>query len=317
MLALTIAALLASSDPQLSPAAQVPPAPQVAPQSAPTDLEDIEVIGRPLETMIRDFVNEVAAPNRHRGIARWKSGVCIGVVNLRQETAQYILDRVSTVASDVGLNAGQPGCTPNVVVIAAADADALSQSLVRDRRAAFRMGGAGMDQGGDALERFVASDKPVRWWQVSMPVDSETGDRATRVPGECSGSCAGGLDYAPNISIFAASRLSSQIVDELFRTIIVLDVDQVSQVSAQQLADYIAFIALAQIDPRADTSGYASILNVFDDPEGASTLTNWDIAYLNGLYDAQRTRANLRSGRKEIADSIQRAHGRLQRAEQD
>ena len=174
-----------------------------------------------------------------------------------------------------------------------------------------------MDQGGDALERFVSSDKPVRWWQVSMPVDSQTGQRATRIPGECSGSCGGAASYAPQISVFAASRLSTQIVDELFRTIIVLDVDQVSQVSAQQLADYIAFVTLAQIDPEADTSGYASILNVFDDPTFAPSLTNWDIAYLEGLYQAERTRSNERAGRFEIADSIYRAHQRLRTEAED
>lgn len=311
MIALTLAALLAVSDPQLPPAAVTPPAAQVAPESDPTDLEDIEVVGRPLDTMIRDFVNEVAAPNRYRGIARWKSDICIGVANLKPEPAQYILDRVSTVASDVGLTPGQPGCTPNVIVIATTDPDALSASLVERRGRAFRTGGSGMDQGGDALERFVSSDKPVRWWQVSMPVDSQTGQRATRISGECSGSCGGAASYAPQISVFAASRLSTQIVDELFRTIIVLDVDQVSQVSAQQLADYIAFVTLAQIDPEADTSGYASILNVFDDPTFAPSLTNWDLAYLEGLYQAERTRSNERAGRFEIADSISRAHQRL------
>ncbi len=319
MLALTLAAVMATSAPQAVPSTMQEPAnpPVSAPQEPATDLQDIDVIGHPLQSMIRDFVNEVAAPNRNRGLARWKSSICVGVVNLKPEPAQYILDRVSTVASDFGLNPGQPGCTPNVVVIATSDPDGLSQAMVEERRRAFRMGGAGMDQGGSALQRFVSSDRPVRWWQLSMPIDSQTGQRATRIPGECDGACGSVMDMAPQIAISSASRLRSQIVDELFRTIIVLDVDQVSKVSAQQLSDYIAFVTLAQIDPQADTSGYASILNVFDEPEGATSLTNWDIAYLDGLYSAERTRANLRSGRLEVADSIRRAHARLQPAEQD
>ncbi len=270
--------------------------------------------------MIRDFVNEVAAPNRDRGIARWHSSICIGVANLAPTPAQYILDRVSTVAEDVGLSPGAPGCTPNVIVIATDQPDELAAQLTKDRRGAFRMGGAGMDRGGDALEDFVASDRPVRWWQVAMPVDSQTGERAVRLPADCSGSCTGPgsvTQSAPNISVFAASRLSTQIVDNLFRTIVILDIDQVSNVSVQQLADYVAMVTLAQIDPNADTSGYASILNVFDDPETTTSLTNWDTAYLNGLYDTERTRANLRSGRGEIADSIQRAHGTMQRVDKD
>jgi hypothetical protein len=313
MLELTFAALLATT-PVQDPAAAASP-PQTVAQE-PVDLDDIDVVGRPLDTMIRSFVNEVAAPNRRRGIARWDDEICIGVANLRDEPAQYLVDRVSTIAGDVGLTAGRPGCRPNVMIIASDDPDGLAQTLVDERDEAFRIGGSGMDQGGAALRRFVASDRPVRWWQVSMPVDSETGLRVTRIPGECSNSCQSVADHAPAINVFAPSRLSTQIVDSLFRTVVILDVEQVSQVSRQQLADYVAMITLAQINPEADTTGYASILNVFEDPEGPLGLTNWDIAYLDGLYDAERTRRNLRASRTEIIDSISRAHGDLQAGEE-
>lgn len=319
MIGITLAALLAVSAPQPAPVPIQDPvaAAQAGPQDPATDLEDVTVVGRPLETMIRDFVNEVAAPNRNRGIARWHSNICIGVANLSAEPRQYIVDRVSTVAEDIGLRPGAPGCTPNVIIIATDQPDVLAESLVQDRRRAFRMGGAGMDRGSDALEDFVTSDAPVRWWQVSMPTDSFTGARAVRLPGECRNACMGPMDMAPTLTSTTSSRLSTQIVDNIFRTIVILDIDQVSKVSAQQLADYVAMVTLAQIDPKADTSRYASILNVFDDPESAVSLTNWDNAYLTGLYNAERTRANLRSGRGEIADSIERAHGRLQRTAQD
>ena len=139
------------------------------------------------------------------------------------------------MAEDVGLNPGAPGCTANVMIIASDQPDALAQQLVEERRRAFRVGGSGMDRGSDALEDFVASDAPVRWWQVSMPVDSQTGQRAVSIPGECTGSCSTPYDFGPVISTFAASRLTTQIVDELFRTIVILDFNQVASVSAQQL----------------------------------------------------------------------------------
>lgn len=323
MVAALLAALLAAApleaprpDTLQTPPPQTPPAVQAVPEPDAVDLGDIQVTGAPLEQMIREFVNEVAAPNRGRGIARWDDRICIGAANLKADAAQYIVDRVSTVADDLGIIPGEPGCRPNVIVIASADPDALAQALVEDRRRAFRMGGSGMDRGGDALEAFVGSDAPVRWWQVSMPADSETGMRATRIPGECENACAGPTDYAPVINVFAASRLSSQVVDYIFRTVVILDVDQVNRVSGQQLADYVAMVTLAQIDPEADTSGYASILNVFEAPDEADGLTEWDLAYLGGLYDAERTRKNLRAGRGEIADSIHRAHQDI-RAEEE
>ena len=325
MVALALAALLAvapAPPPQQPPSAPQNPPPQAqAADPAPVDLGDVEVTGRTLDSMIRSFVDEVAAPNRRRGIARWDDRICIGVANLRAEPAQYIVDRVSTVAGELGVIPGEPGCSPNVIIIASDDPDGLARQLTEERRRAFRMGGSGMDRGGAALERFVASDAPVRWWQVSMPANAETGQRATRIPGECSGDCdAAGIDpsaYAPSISVFAASRLSTQIVDYIFRTVVILDIDQIGGVSAQQLADYVAMVTLAQIDPEADTSGYASILNVFEGPDSAAGLTEWDTAYLSGLYDAERTRKNLHAGTTEIADSIHRAHEQARAGEGD
>lgn len=310
MVAIVLAALLAITPvqiPQQASGAQSAP-PQEAVADAPTTLEDVEVTGRPLSELIRGFVEEVAAPNRGRGIARWANRICVGVANLRTEPAQYIVDRVSTVAEDVGLTPGEPGCQPTVIVIATDQPSVMAQALVEERRQAFRMGGSGMDRGAAALRAFETSEAPVRWWQVSMPVDSETGQRANRIPGECIGSCSSPTDYAPIISVFAASRLGTQIVDDIARTVVILDVNQVDRISGEQLADYVAMIVLAQIDPEADTSRYVSILNVFDAPETASGLTDWDLAYLTGLYGAERTRRNRNAGRSEIAASIHQAH---------
>lgn len=274
-------------------------------------LEDVQVTGRRLDALIESFVSEVAAPNRGRGIARWDRSVCVGAVNLRREVAQYLVDRVSTVAEDQGLDAGDPGCTPNLLIVATADGDAFARELVEKRRRALRMGGSGMDRGGAALRDFQDTSRPVRWWQVSMPTDSETGQRAIRIPGECANACSGPMDYAPVINVASASRLTTQIVDNIFRAIIVVDLSKTGDVNSAQLADYIAMVSLAQIDPTADTSAYASILNVFSDPNSAASLTEWDKAYLEGLYDAQRTHKNIRAGTTEIEASIRRAHSRL------
>lgn len=306
MIALALAAMLSATPVQDSSAVQAAP----ATEEAPVRLEDVEVTGRSLESMIDNFVASVAAPNPNRSLARWREGVCIGAANFEPETAQYLVDRVSTVADDLGLRAGAPGCSPNVLIVAAADADAFSQALVERHERVMRVGGVGMDRGRAALREFQSSDRPVRWWQVSMPVDADTGERATRIRGECQGSCDSVYSYAPTTNVLA-SRLSTQIVDDIFRTVVVVDVQQLADVQIQQLADYVAMVTFAQIDPQADTRGYATILNVFDEPDSATSLTEWDKAYLTGLYNTQRTRKNLSSARSEIASSIQRAHERL------
>ena len=289
-------------------------APQAAQQDEPVRLEDIEVTGRPLDALITGFINEVAAPARNRGLARWDGEICVGAANLRRDVAQYLVDRVSTVAEDVGLAVGHPGCSANVLIVASGDADALTAGLT-ERRRAFRVGGSGMDRGESAFQAFRNSDAPVRWWTVSAPVDANTGEVATRIPGECRNACTNATDMAPIVNV-TASRLTTQIVDRILRTVVVLDVDKVADISAQQLADYVAMVVLAQIDPEADTRNYASVLNVFEAPETADGLTQWDVAYLDGLYDAERRLRNRRAANREIGLSIHRAHDRLNSAEQ-
>ncbi len=313
--ALLATAVLLGSNPGSTPTLQAPPAaPQQVQDPEAVELEDVTVVGRSLTDLIRGFTTEVAEPNRFRGLARWDTRICVSAVNLRVDTAQYLIDRVSTIAEDVGLEAGEPGCKPNLVIVATDDGGALARQLVSERRRAFRMGGSGMDRGKVALEDFQETDRPVRWWQMSLPIDSQTGGRAFRIPGECRDSCSSPFDYAPVIAIAGASRLRTQIVDNIIRSIVIVDIDDVAGLTTQQLADYVALVSLAQIDPDADTRAYSSILNVFDDRESVSELTGWDRAYLRGLYDAQRNRLNGRSNLTEVVGSIQREHVRLRTA---
>jgi hypothetical protein len=269
----------------------------------------------------------VAQPAPGRGLARWRQGLCVGVANLQPEAAQYIVDRISTVANDIGLTAGPPGCEPRVLIIATADANAFTEQFVDARPRLFRAGGAGMDQGATALHRFETTDRPVRWWTISVPVDGDTGQRAVRLPGDLAGN--GGdeiqlgdrtgtvFSYAPIIQRRSASRLSTTIIDDTSRVFIILDVSRTASVSLPQLADYMTLVSLAQVDPDADTSGYATILNLFDDPTRTPGLTQWDMAYLKGLYATQRTRLGTGAHGSEIAATIVRVHHDLTAAEDD
>ncbi len=278
---------------------------------APVELEGLTVTGRRLTDVIGDFVSEVSAPVRGRGLARWRDPVCVGVVNLRADAAAFIADRVTTVAADLGVDTGREGCRPNIAVIATDDAGALAAALTEARLRAFRTGATGTDRGGAALRDFVETERPVRWWQTSLPIDSRTGQRAVRAPGVCRGECRGVGDFAPVIVVDSASLLRSTIINNLQRTVVIFDVDDIQNVSLAQLADYVAMVSLAQIDPNAQTDGYASILNVFAMPDSAEGLTEWDRAYLAGLYNSEQNLRSSVANHGDIVASIRRAHGRL------
>ena len=281
--ALALALATALSAPQSAPPASPPPQEPV-PETTAT-LEDIVVERRQLESMVRDFVGEVGAPARRRGLARWQGGICVGVVNIRTEVAQYIADRVSDVGMDLGLTPGEPGCRANIFIVFAVDSAGLADAMVDENRQAFRRGVGGLDRGNPALRDFRSADRPVRWWHVSTPTDSETGRRAVRLPGDVDPTT--GQPNAPVVATFAASRLNSQIRDDMSKVMIIVDVDRLGETNLVQLADYLAFISMVQVDPDGETASYDTILNLFDAPMSVDGLTEWDASYLESLYRVQ------------------------------
>ena len=274
----------------LALSAQQTPPPAQHPQD-PSTLPDVVVDARSHEEVARQFVDAIADPLPNRGPARWDRTVCIGVANLRADVAQPLIDRVSQIAMQVGLEPGEPGCRPNVMIIATSDGQAMARAMVEARPRLFNTGISGVNQSRSALTQFENSQEAVRWWLLSLPVDSETGSIATRLPG-----------YAPPvINTFAASRLRTQIQNDLRGAFIIVDFTKASGLELGQLADYIAMVALAQVDPDADTRSFDTILNLFDDPAGNPGLTDWDEAYLRALYSAELNQRSVTAQQGEVA----------------
>lgn len=243
-----------------------------------TAVEDIVVLAMPLREQVETFVDDVTAPATGWGPARWdeRSGICVGVVNLRRDAAQAMADRVSEVALTLNLTVGEPGCSPNVLIIATDDAPALATAMVERSPNAFRPRYSGAARRPSALRAFETSDRAVRWWHVSMPVIRDTGRPAVRVPG---------MD-PPVISSWG-SRLTTPITSRLLRAYVIIDIDQAEGLSFTQLTDYVAMVTFAQIDPDAEVSGFPTILNVFENSTVASGLTDWDQDYLDALYGSE------------------------------
>lgn len=288
---LAVAMLATTQQPQTPVPA--PPAAASAPaqQGDPAELGEVLVVSPVARDLASNFVERIGAPASSRRLARWHEAVCVSVANLPAAPAQYLVDRVSGLAEDLGLGAGEPGCTANVVIILTTDAPAVAEALVKEHRNAFDPGGSGMTLSNAALENFKTAERAVRWWHVSIPTDSETGQRAVRLPGE----------DAPVTNVSRASRLRSDIRDDLNKAIIIVDVDKIGAATFPQLADYVAMVALAQIDAGASTSGLPTVLNLFEDPQGTPGLTDWDLAYLTALYNAEPNRSTAQGQAGDIA----------------
>lgn len=277
---------------------------------APQAVDEVIVRGRRLSEIesdlriyINKFLTEVAAPARGRGYARWHRQVCIGVHNLEISAAQYVVDRISSAAQDVGLEPGEPGCRPEVNILFTTNASDTASLMVETEPRAFRpmAGYAGTDPGVDALDAFVKSDRAVRWWHVSMPVGAHNRVNAIDEPG--TRACADSPLCAPQVNVQGPSRIHSGTVDELQYVIVVVDATKLKGTTWQQLGDYLAVISLAQIDPKADLADFDSILNLFSNPAAYSGLTDWDRSYLQALYGYDQERS-ARAAQNEIVSRI-------------
>ncbi len=274
-----IAALLAAAALNGQAAPQTAPQTAPAPDPAATAVQDVEITAQRQTAYeaARSFVDEVAETPPGRGLARWDGKVCVGVVNLRGEAAQAIVDQVSRRMLDVGLDIGEPGCKPNILIIATTDGAATARALVQSRPRNFNPGFSGTRLTMAALERFQANDNPIRAWRLTVPVDADTGAPTVRLPGQ---------DYKYR-AVRSPSRIRTQDRNIFARTFVILDVTQTTGFDVGALGDYIAMVSLAQIDDRADVAGYDSILNLFTAPGGPHALTDRDLGYLRALYAAE------------------------------
>jgi hypothetical protein len=244
-----------------------------------------------LRIHVGDFIQQVAAPPEGRGYARWYRRVCISVSNLERTTAQYLVDRISRLALEVGLAPGEPGCRPNVIIVFATNAKETAADVVANQPTVLRPFGDGdVQRGLAALREFAESEKPVRWWHVSMPVDARTGRPAMRVPGDPTN--PGGPLRAPAVNVAGPSRLHSGVRDELQSVLVIVDGPKLQGrgTTWQQIGDYLALVSLAQIDLDANPAAFDTILNLFSNPAAYSGLTDWDLSYVHSLYSYDQER---------------------------
>ncbi|MEQ1492852.1 MAG: hypothetical protein ABL932_20090, partial [Terricaulis sp.] len=134
------------------------------------------------------------------------------------------------------------------------------------------------------LEDFTTSTAPVRWWHVNQTVSADGQELGTDASGGGSQVIRGG---PPPSRVRRATR------QDFLRVLIIVDARQAQGVQLQALADYLAMVSLAQLSPDGHTVGTPTILNLFTDRDAGGVvptgMTEWDEAYLEGLYTARRT----------------------------
>lgn len=292
-------AMLALSAGLTASQAQAPVSPQnTASAAAPSQVDDVEVVARLRAAQVRErvdaFIETNMAPAPGRPLARWNKPVCIATAYLSPLYAQAVIDRVAARIIEAGGDVAGAGCKADVMIVGSEDGAKTAQTLVESDPRGFRPSRSATDRGSGALRRFQEGDAPVRWWHVSLPVNVVTGELAVHLDGE---------GYPINL-VRDASRLRTNVRDDLARIVVVVDFSKTANIRMSALVDYVAFIALAQVNPDGDTAGQDTILNLFVDPQNITELSRWDRDYLAALYTAVPNRHDVRQQARGIAEEV-------------
>jgi hypothetical protein len=267
----------------------------VAPEPDGNDVEKITIIAkkgtRERWLMLRDFVTKLGAPTESGfGYARLNEATCFVVRNLPTQAMVYLVKRMSAAAQAAGLPKAKRGCHPNISLLFADNAKALADSMVKNEPRVFKPFGneGGTTRGSQALKQFTASDAPIRWWQVTVPVDWSG---QFILPNQDAADLSNGDGSAASIedSLQKVQGMESRIIrsqrDKLLYTLVIVDMNKLGDATWDQLADYLAMVSLVQVKPDTNMAGYDTILNLFTSGAKAPPmLTSWDKAYLHGVY---------------------------------
>ncbi|MEZ5946396.1 MAG: hypothetical protein R3C13_04350 [Hyphomonas sp.] len=267
---------------------------------APLIIDTVTVTGRSPE-QAKAFVDEVLDANKPKEqLARWNRGVCTSVAGMREDQAQYLVDRISAHAASLGLQPEAPGCEPDILIYVTEDPNGLAKGLFEKRKSLFAYYSHRfiLTEGREALEEFLTNDRPVRWWRISQEMNDDGrsllglaggGEAALTKRGRSNVKIS---DVAP-VSDSPGSRVSLDTREELFRTIIIVDVNQVKGVPLTAVADYLTMVSLAQVSADLETVSQPSILNLFSPSPGATVhaMTDWDADFLHSLYSVRGNRS--------------------------
>jgi len=265
----------------------------------------VEARRKAMEHHVYDFVRKLTQNPRFRdeSLPRWNAPLCFAVAGLPTDQGLFALGRLREIARTTGVRVMDAGCRYNFFVVFTGEPNKLLKKAIHQHPEAFTESG-----GAHEIQEFVTPSRPqaVRAWhnvetftRGGIPVNREAACVTTLV-----GATYFTAMQAPISCAYSASRIERNDVPAFTSALVVVDTTYPKQAKLGQLVDYAAMVGLADISPSADIADAPSVLHLFDEasdavpPEG---LTNWDRAFLRGLYDTDQAS---RTQRFQIVDTM-------------
>jgi hypothetical protein len=254
-----------------------------------------------LERRAHVFVRKLTTHDRFYGgesLGRWRVPICFLVAGMLKTEGEHVISRLSADADSAGVHLAGEHCKPNFMVILTSDPDS---ELARLKARHPRMLGDGPPA---EIERFLhqSQGRAVRTWHNADEINKD----GVVVYEFGNGGCVDFQFPCYMSRDYMVSHLNWDLLVTFSSAIIVVDKTHIKNVTLDQLADYIALVGLASINPNVDVGDTPSILQLFTPTAETAPpgLSLWDRAFLSGLY---RTDQESRGQRTEIEKTVARA----------
>lgn len=238
---------------------------------------------------LRDFVRELGVANGERTVARWVDPVCPKVTGLAPAHAAIIESRVRAIAGESGARVARSGCETNIVIAFSGDAQTLARAI--RAKAPSRLAEVPV---ADRTSLFDGS-AAIRWWYSTETRDSSGIPAASAPAPWTAGNAAAGGSVLPmngdstTLNHYSSSLVSTRTMRALQTATVLVDARLAEGHSLSSVADFVALVALAEINLDANPPG--SILELFAGPDGPRSISSRDQAFLRALYSLPLDRA--------------------------
>jgi hypothetical protein len=263
--------------------------------SAEEPLDTVVVQGS-REQMRREIQTFVHKVTRLEGefVGRWGGFVCPMAVGVSDAQALFIQHRIVEVQNTVRKKQPKADeeCRPNLFVIVTDEADRVLADWKERDPGMFRW------KTRDGVSRSGGTG-PVRTWHNAILATGDGGpinqvSPLNQVSALSQTSTGSRLNIsAPGCPL--VGRTASGCWEHINAVVVLVDVRAAGNVTLAQLADFISVVSLSQIDLSADLGKVDSILRLFAQPPPQvppTGLTEWDYAFLRGIYRASYSPAN-------------------------
>jgi hypothetical protein len=241
-----------------------------------------------LQKRVYDFVRGATRTDYDESLKRWDVPVCFLVAGFPRDQGEFVLSRLSQIATSAGVPLAADHCRPNFSVVVSPEPDRLLQQWRQNY--SVDMFGAGTAPG--EIKAFISKYRPVRVWYNTTFVSNQ----GEPVPPERS-AFTNPDGFAALNRRADATRLSRNDLVSFFSATVIVDGNRMTGLTIGQLADYIAMVGMTAVNLDTDRGDAPTILRLFGTSQQPlpSGLTEWDQALLKALYSSDQSSSLQRS----------------------